>query len=349
MNKIAGWAAVLGLLVGSMAAPSSHAGEAYPVWWAPELRLESLDEIDAELARRFPEEQRFRLYQFGTSLIWYIDLFPSGDRFHRSYEFTPEDRKRLLDELFTQAEQKRFAGTSDLPADLEAKIKHHISGPFFKYGYRPVKDEQLIWDCSALITWTEHDYGSGSQDAELHDFMIGHCYTWRALKRARPAKTSHLRDFGFTQDVLDYLPALMDAAGCKFLPTVIIANREGVPWGRFVHPAFGPPKYFANLVVRDPEHFVYEAWSSSEMTEKYQEKALSIIGRGDFNEDGLDDLLVRRDYVRFYAGEPVGLPEAVLFLLTRDREGAVLRVIDAYGYRGDSGKSCLDAEVLGYY
>ena len=39
----------------------------------------------------------------------------------------------------------------------------------------------------------------------------------------------------------------------------------------------------------------------------------------------------------------------MLFALTRDREGAVLRIIDAHGYRGGDGTSCLDAEILSYY
>jgi hypothetical protein len=171
----------------------------------------------------------------------------------------------------------------------------------------------------------------------------------RALKRARPAATSYLRDFGSTQDVLDYLPALLDAAGCKFLPTELLANRDGVPWSKFIHPAFGPPKCFSNLVVPDREHFVYAAWNSSEMTEKYNERAFLIIACGDLDGDGVDDLLLRRDFLGFFGGKPRGLPQSVLFLLTRHAEAAVLRVIDAHGYRVDNSKSCLNAEILSYY
>jgi hypothetical protein len=147
----------------------------------------------------------------------------------------------------------------------------------------------------------------------------GYCLALRAMKRARPAVTSYLRDFRFTQDVLEYLPALVDAAGCKYLRAQLLANWDGVPW------------------------------SSSEMTRKYDEDAFSIIGHGDFNEDGLDDLLVRRDFLGFVYDKPRGLPQTVLFLLTRDREGPVLRVIDAHGYRGGKRKSCLNAETLSYY
>ena len=44
-------------------APAATA-ERYPVWWAPEIGIESLDEIDALLAKPFPEEYRHRLYKY---------------------------------------------------------------------------------------------------------------------------------------------------------------------------------------------------------------------------------------------------------------------------------------------
>ena len=43
---------------------ASAAAERYPVWWAPEIGIASLDEIDALLAKPFPEEFRHRLYKF---------------------------------------------------------------------------------------------------------------------------------------------------------------------------------------------------------------------------------------------------------------------------------------------
>ncbi len=58
---------------------------------------------------------------------------------------------------------------------------------------------------------------------------------------------------------------------------------------------------------------------------------------------------MRRDFLGFSYGKLRGPPETVLFLLSRDREGAVLRVIDAHGYRGGGGRSCLNAEILSYY
>ena len=102
-------------------------------------------------------------------------------------------------------------------------------------------------------------------------------------------------------DIRQYLTACHELF--KFLLALQGASTY-VPWSQFVHPAFGPPKHFANLVVRDAQHFVYEAWSSSAMTEKYDEDAFSIIGRGDFDGDGVDDLLVRRDFLGFFQDEP---------------------------------------------
>ena len=65
-NPIMVLAAGLGLAAGYLSAPAG-AAERYPVWWAPEIGIESLDEIDALLAEPFPEEFRHRLYKFDYS------------------------------------------------------------------------------------------------------------------------------------------------------------------------------------------------------------------------------------------------------------------------------------------
>ncbi len=45
MSNAAEWALALGLVLAAVAASGgARAGETYPVWWAPELGLESLDE-----------------------------------------------------------------------------------------------------------------------------------------------------------------------------------------------------------------------------------------------------------------------------------------------------------------
>ncbi len=70
MSKAAGWAAALGLFLGGGAAlGGASGGETYPVWWAPELGLENLDEIDAALARRFPEGKRAVFHKFGRHMV----------------------------------------------------------------------------------------------------------------------------------------------------------------------------------------------------------------------------------------------------------------------------------------
>ena len=213
MSNAAEWALALGLVLAAVAASGgARAGETYPVWWAPELGLESLDEIDAALARPFPEGKRAPFHKFGRRMIG--------------------------------------TGAAAYPGEWGSL------------------DAQPIGNCVAYLKWTDEGYQYENSDEDSHwvyQTKAGYCLALRALKRARPAETSYLRDFRFAQGALDYLPALINAAGCKHLRPELLANRDGVPWSQFVHPTFGPPRTFRNLVVRNGDHFLLESWKSSEM------------------------------------------------------------------------------------
>ncbi len=98
-------------------------------------------------------------------------------------------------------------------------------------------DAQPIGNCVAYLKWTDEGYQYENSDEDSHwvyQTKAGYCLALRALKRARPAETSYLRDFRFAQGALDYLPALINAAGCKHLRPELLANRDGVPWSQFV-------------------------------------------------------------------------------------------------------------------
>ena len=123
------------------------------MWWAPEIGIESLDEIDALLAKPFPPELRHTLYTY----VWQGRQIPSGK------------------------------------------------------GFQP-KDPQPIDNCLTLFQWLAAKYETHVYDwdgFQAYRRAYAYCYALRALKRARPAKISYVRDFVMDAHALDYLPALV--------------------------------------------------------------------------------------------------------------------------------------------
>ena len=186
-------------------------------------------------------------------------------------------------------------------------------------------DEKPVDNCNSLIKWMELDYlpdQSSDKPIKLHDALSSLCYILRALNRAKPVQTSYLRDFVFGSDALDNLPALLGGWGCRDVIRHLRANRDGIPWSKFDFRGQQPPPLFKKI-VRSENQFVLEVWSRSG-SEKYHETIFSIVGRGDFNGDGQDDLLLLTEFHQTFGD--FKSPE--LFLLTRAKEGDVLRVIE---------------------
>ena len=239
---------------------ASAAAQRYPVWWAPEIGIASLDEIDALLAKPFAEEHRHWLYKFEYRGRW--------------------------------------------------------ESPFV--------DQQPIDDCLSLFERLAAGYESGVEDRDellAYRRTYPRCYALLALKRAKPVRVSYVRDFVMDANTLDYMPAMLGYWWCspRSYPQVVRANRDGVPWNRF---DFGYESGWGYRVgvVKNRNVFVLQTWAEDH-GRRYDE-IFEIIGRGDFNDDGLDDLLVRVTV----ADHP---PEDViseLFLLSRVHTDSVLRV-----------------------
>ncbi len=248
-------------VAGCLSAPAD-ADERYPVWWAPEIGIASLDEIDTLLAGPFPEEFRHKLYKFDY------------------------------------ARGKRVS---------------------------PIVDQQPIENCLSLFEWMSAGYTWGVDDRDellAYRRAYPYCYTLRALKRAKPPTASYVRDFVMDLDTLDYMPTLLGYWWCspRSYPRVVRANRGGIPWNRFDFRS-GSGGYGV-AVVKDSNVFVLQAWGDAN-SHNYDE-VFAIIGRGDFNNDGLDDLLLRMTSVRLSSGRK----RSELFLLSRSRAEDVLRVAE---------------------
>ena len=167
------------------------------------------------------------------------------------------------------------------------------------------------YSCDALEKLTREGYfGGGDQYPwEQHD-DLAYCRALALLKRAKPAETSHLRTFALDAKAVDYLPAtVILPETCDSICRADQADRSGIPLSRFEKILRVKSTYNDGIEIRAERRKVF----------------LTIIARGDFTSDGMDDLLLMAQ------GGLVDWPDGPdrLFLLTRDKPNAVLRVVTA--------------------
>ena len=257
---------VVALWLGRGAPAWTQEAAPYPVWWSPELELESLLAIDDRLAREFPIDQ------------WRIAARYS-DR-----------EKTVIDNcvsLTTQINTREFG----------LVITEYDSSTDYFYSQKT--------DCDALAM----------------------------IKGASPAKESYLRDFVFSLEALDYLPALLighDTAlsqaksTCELLCQFLLANTKLTTLSRFEDVPL--------IDIKNGEDFV--VWARG------RGARLKIIARADFDGDGVDDMLIKRKILTTRS------QRSDLLLLTRESSDSVMRVLNppAGCIYSDGTDACLQTE-----
>jgi hypothetical protein len=120
-------------------------------------------------------------------------------------------------------------------------------------------------------------HGAGSHDYWVQQYLLAQCRAIELMKRARPAKRSFLRDFVLDEEAIHVLPAMVEASSsCDFVCRQRVANERPIPLSQFT-PVF-------RVTVTSNQEI--------EIRTLAIETDLSILARGDFNDDGLDDLLL---------------------------------------------------------
>ena len=162
------------------------------------------------------------------------------------------------------------------------------------------------------------------------------CTQLTLLRRARPARESYVRDFVMSAEAVDFLPAMLDTSArfdrrCQ----AYIANQRGVPWSVFdkiVEIQVGND----NTMLVSTEHRDGRTegkngllWISGGWTR------VSIVAWGDFNGDGVENLLIYSSSHPITWGPAVGqsfinsASRSDVYILTREAPGKVMRVVDA--------------------
>jgi hypothetical protein len=125
-----------------------------------------------------------------------------------------------------------------------------------------------------------------------HVSVIADCRALEWLKMAQPARISHLRDF------------VLDEAAIELLPQDL--------WPVSAHDKS------SDLEIADERTLEVPITAGT--------LRIRFLAGGDFNGDGLDDVLVKREV-------PSDHPEAAVFILSRNGPDDPLRVVEAEVFR----------------
>jgi hypothetical protein len=123
----------------------------------------------------------------------------------------------------------------------------------------------------------------------------------------------------------EFLPDIVDA-DCRNVRALIAANIDGIP---ILPPDRGAPPPDPDLrrvfVDRGDNHFVERLFVKSRL---FAERRISIVGRGDFDGDELDDVLLLLAPTFFDPGGP-RTQLVSLIVATRFATGTVMRATSA--------------------
>jgi hypothetical protein len=169
----------------------------------------------------------------------------------------------------------------------------------------------VVSNCNQYLKYRALGFAARSdRDASVLKSRGVDCQALRALRQAKPARVSHVSDFHLDAKAPGLLPAtLAPSLSSDEEQTVKDAAARGLSW----------LDYQPKLTSKPGERQL--SVTADDTTTK-----LEIYGRGDFNNDGIEDILIRAD-VSLAAGS---YTNSRLFLLTREKDEGRLRLIREY-------------------
>ncbi|MCH9019637.1 MAG: hypothetical protein IIA73_04655 [Proteobacteria bacterium] len=157
--------------------------------------------------------------------------------------------------------------------------------------------------------------GSGaidSPDIYLWLTVYRECVPIERLRDARPARSSHVRNFVLDAGALDYLPAMVTLSpSCDWWCRLYAANERRIPLSKFEDGRL--------LKARPISDYQLEVETELDIIQ------IEILARADFNGDGWEDLFMKTD-TKSKEGR---WGDDTTFMATRESPDDVLWVLDA--------------------
>lgn len=194
------------------------------------------------------------------------------------------------------------------PSAYKAIIESGAGGS----GKKASAQRVTIENCTNYLALAGKSYTTGTplDDASLSAAGL-RCHALRALHEASPAKSSFVSDLHLDAKVLGVLPPTLGVAVAPAeLARAQEAAQKGISWGAYEGGIKISPLGADSVELEGGD------WIAD----------LTLYARGDFDGDGTEDLLVRRDG-RFTRGT---YRISTLFVLTRTEKAGILRVIEKF-------------------
>lgn len=227
-----------------------------------------------------------------------------------------------------------------------AKIDARLDGPFWKNGkgytvYKGVgedRTEATVDTCNMRHMLYEEGYYAEAPEQYFEVYLWSMCDALEKLRTAKPATASFVRNFVFARNAMDVLPAIVGGAeSCSFLCRLKRANERGTTWTQLADSVLKrharentsisvssevrsiqvEDDKTATILIENVEEVPIEEERTTIWSYSVDRIRLEILAYGDFNSDGFDDMLMRRQGARS------------VFILTRDTPDAVFYVLNA--------------------
>ncbi|MFQ5783611.1 MAG: hypothetical protein ACE5H8_02155 [Alphaproteobacteria bacterium] len=199
---------------------------------------------------------------------------------------------------------------------LEQEIWPGREGFRIHLGLGSQRETRVAKSCADIRRFEREATGAiDSPDIYLWPTVYRECVPIERLREAKPARTSHVRNFVLDAGALDYLPAMvMLSPSCDWWCRLYAANKRRIPLSKFEDGRL--------LKTKPINDYQLEVETELDIIE------IEMLGRGDFDDDGSEDLFMKID-TKSKEGR---WGDDTTFLATRDSPDGVLWVLDADRY-----------------